>query len=237
LLRPEFLLVVCVYPVDNGISLCTVHGGGANVVPLVRDDPCRVMMGTKGTESIRIGNFLYHIGQIVSLKENNENLALYIHQYISLYHLTFTTISHKFPIMKLNSSFFVLLSFVQASQNVINTVELQKKTHIWKHETFTRINLYKKPQLQVLMWENCTIFMNKRILLLLHHSIKMAVYNFTNRCEQQDIFVFYVGNITCPETGVVTTTLTALQVHHGLKAFVPHTKMSSSCTSSILMKL
>lgn len=67
LLGADFLLVVGVDPIDDGISLGTVHGGGTDVIPLTGDDPGRVVVRAEWTESFSISDCLAYICQIISL--------------------------------------------------------------------------------------------------------------------------------------------------------------------------
>lgn len=67
LLGADFLLVVGVDPIDDGIPLCTVHGGGADVIPLAGNDPGRVVVRAEWTESFSISDRLAYICQIIGL--------------------------------------------------------------------------------------------------------------------------------------------------------------------------
>lgn len=67
LLGADFLLVVGVDPVYDGIPLGTVHGGGADVIPLAGDDPSRVVVRAEWTESFSISDRLAYICQIIGL--------------------------------------------------------------------------------------------------------------------------------------------------------------------------
>ena len=68
LLGADFFLVVGVDPVDDGIPLGAVHGGGADVIPLAGDNPSRVVVWAEWTESFSISDRLAYICQIISLE-------------------------------------------------------------------------------------------------------------------------------------------------------------------------